>query len=191
MKITTRKILLPLVLVATSLASGAGMPGVDVTVSTGGKLVYQGKTNSSGVFGTGDIAPGAYVVQLTSKDSGRLKGKHFAVVVSAGKKKVTADVPGENFGGGGVAMKVAAGPGVRISGQVVDGASAMANNKNVKIVNGKKFYYVKEVGSNIYKWVEEGTPEAGNVIRSDNDGLRRMQDNGADTHQEGFPSTGR
>lgn len=186
-----RNTLLFLLSLLACAAYGAGMPGVDVTVSKGGKLVYKGKTNSSGVFGTGEIAPGAYVVQLTSKNSGELKGKQFAVVVSAGKKKVTADVAGEKFGGGGVAMKVDAGPGARITGQVVNGASAMANNPNVKIVNGKKFYYVKEAGSNMGKWVEEGTPEAGNVIKSDNDGLRRMQDNGADTHQEGFPAGGR
>jgi len=174
MKRMIPRTLFALSLAAASIAYG-GVPPMNVIVSdASGKVAFKGATSASGTFATGAIAPGAYVVQFNSK-SADLKGKQFAVVVSAGKKKVAADaVAGEKFGAGGVAMKVDVGSGTKITGQV---ASAVAvDNKNVKIIKGKRFVYVKEIGSNVGKWVEEGTPEAGNVSRMNQDGVRAMQD---------------
>ena len=163
-----------------SLASAVAVPPLDVLVSSAtGKLAYQGKTNASGTFAAGDIAPDAYVVQFNSKNSVNLKGQQFALVVSAGKKKVTASIDGEKFAGGGVAMKIDVGPGTKLTGQVASGQ--VADNKNVKIIKGKRYVWVQgELGSNIGgRWVEEGTHAAGNISRMNADGVRAMQDRGA------------
>ncbi|MFN2477319.1 MAG: carboxypeptidase-like regulatory domain-containing protein [Chthoniobacterales bacterium] len=178
MKIHVSSIICSLVLAAVAVAHGASVPSVDVTVATAsGKMAYKGKTTANGTFATGKLEPGNYIVQFTSNNAAM--GGEYALVVSAGKKKVTADgVAGAKFGKGGVAMKVDVGPGLNITGQVVN-ANQMASANNplkVKTINGKRYVWVTEVGSNLGKWVEEGTPEAGNVIRSNQEGLRRMQD---------------
>ena len=48
-----------------------------------------------------------------------MKGNLYAIVVSAGTKKVTAaTLPGEKFAGGGVALRLVVGAGLNITGQV-------------------------------------------------------------------------
>jgi hypothetical protein len=96
-----------------------GIPPVSVTVSDAGrKTAFKGVTNANGTFATGNLNPGNYVVQFNSAD-GRMKGNHYAIVVSAGTKKVAATaVPGEKFAGGGVALRVVVGAGLNITGQV-------------------------------------------------------------------------
>ena len=171
-------VLLSLVLTAlVSSVSAASIPAVDVTVSNAsGKLAYKGKTNGSGGFATGEMAPGAYVVQFNSKGASGLKGNQYAIVVGAGKTKVSANgVAGEKFSAGGVAMKIEVGPKMKITGQIV---GAQAADKNIKIINGKRYVWApREAGSNLGgRWVEEGSPEASNVTRINQDGLRNMQD---------------
>ena len=168
-------------------AFGAGMPPVDVMVmGPDGKVAYKGKTGAAGTFSTGIMAPGNYVVQFNSK-SPAMKGNQYTTVVGAGKQKVSAEaVAGSKFAGGGVAMKLQVGKGMRITGQVASGQTA--DNANVKIIKGKRFVWVKggETGSNLGgRWVEEGSPEARNVGSMSTDALRQRQDHG-DTHQEGF-----
>ena len=113
-----RGILLSFVLLGAGMAYG-GVPPMDVTVSdAGGKAAFKGATNANGTFATANLKPGNYVVQFKSS-SGGMKGNHYAIVVSAGTKKVAAaTVPGENFFGGGVALKVVVGAGLNITGQV-------------------------------------------------------------------------
>ena len=190
MKMTARKILLPLILVATSLASGAGMPPMDVTVSAeGGKLVYKGKTTAAGTFATGTVEPGKYVVQFNSNNPA-LKGSQFGFVISAGKAKVLAEAVSGNKLGAGVAMKVDAGRGVNITGQVmngkVGGPVAASGNTKVKIIKGKRYVWVgPETGSNMGgHWVEEGSAAAGNVHRLGPEGVQNLQDRGS---QGGVP----
>lgn len=190
MKNKIRNFSLLLCLTAAS-AYSASVPALDVTVSDkGGKVAFKGKTNAQGTFATTQLTPGNYIVQFNSKN-GALKGNQYAIVVSAGKKKVNADgVSGEKFAAGGVAMKVDVGAGMKVTGQVVDAKSQ--SNANVKIINGKRYVWVAgETGSNLGgRWVEEGSVSANNVNRTSGDALRRAQDH-ADTHQEGFPSGGR
>ena len=90
-----------------------------VTVSdAGGKAAFKGVTKTDGTFATANLTPGNYVVQFNAT-SGGMKGNHYAIVVAAGTKKVTADaVPGEKFSGGGVALRVVVGAGLNITGQV-------------------------------------------------------------------------
>ena len=143
--------------VAASVAyAGTAVPPMTVTVSdASGKAAYKGGTNATGAFVTTKLQPGNYVVQLNAKNA-EVKGRHYAIVVSAGTKKVAANaVPGEKFTGGGVALRVAVGPGLNINGQIAEEAKAAMKN-------GKKMVWIPPItGSNMPgRWVEEGSAEA-------------------------------
>jgi hypothetical protein len=149
-----RNSVLWLFLIAASVMYG-GVPPVNVVVSDkGGKTAYKGATNTSGAFATAKLQPGNYVVQLNSSST-QLKGKQYAVVVSAGTKKVSANVAGEKFAGGGVAMKVDVAAGLNITGQVAAQTAPTSTS-------GKKMVWIpKQLGSNQPgHWVEEDSAEA-------------------------------
>ena len=153
-----------------TLAAGiaiAGVPPVSVTVSSDGKASFKGRTDAKGAFATAKLQPGNYIVQFNSS-SAELKGKQYAVVVSAGKKKVSANVPGEKFAGGGVAMKVDVGAGLNITGQVA------AQTGPVSKSNKKMVWIPKQLGSNLPgHWVEEDSAEA---IAAKNAGILTTKD---------------
>jgi hypothetical protein len=166
-------------LIAASMAYGAAsVPPMNVVVSdAGGKAAYKGSTNASGAFATTKLAAGNYVVQLRSA-SPAVKGNHYAVVLSAGTKKVAANaVAGEKLAGGGVALKVAVGAGMNITGQVAAEANGAVNK------NGKKMVWIPpQLGSHQPgHWAEEGSPEAVSAKSAgsmSNDAVRRIQDSG-------------
>ncbi|HEY8834788.1 MAG TPA: hypothetical protein VIM09_04335 [Chthoniobacterales bacterium] len=167
MKKTIPSLVLSLLLGAGAIAWG-GIPPVNVLVSDkGGKAAYKGATNTSGAFATAKLQPGNYVVQFNSS-SAELKGKQYAIVVSAGSKKVSANVAGDKFAGGGVAMKVDVGAGLNITGQVA--AQTGPTSKG-----GKKMVWIpKQLGSNQPgHWVEEGSAEA---IAAKNAGILTIED---------------
>src|SRR5205814_5203111 len=114
-----------------SLVCGA-IPALNVTVSdAGGKVAFKGATNSSGLFATTNLKPGSYIVAFNSTNAA-LKGNQYVLVISAGKKKVSANaVAGEKFTAGGVAMKIDVGASVNITGQV-------AAESKVAMKDGKK-----------------------------------------------------
>lgn len=179
MKNLLRNTLFSLLAAGSVAVTLAASPSLQVTVSdASGKVAYKGKTSSAGTFATGKLTPGEYVVQFTGAAQGA-----YTIVISAGKNKVSADaVPGEKFAKGGVAMKVKVGDGMNVTGQVADaGAAAASGNAKVKIVNGKKWYFVQSsTGSNLGgHWVEEGTPEARNVQGLSRDAVGHMQERGA------------
>lgn len=153
MKNTIRNVFFGLALLAATTAM-AGVPPVTVTVSNGGKAAFKGKTDTKGTFATGKLSPGNYTVQFNS-DSAELKGKKYAIVVSAGKKKVSASTVGDKFAKGGVAVKVDVPAGVNITGQV-------AADDSPTSPNGKKMVYIlPSTGSHMPgKWVEEDSAEA-------------------------------
>lgn len=128
---------------------------MNVSVSdASGKAAFKGATNATGAFSTAKLTPGNYTVQFNSS-SGELKGKKYAVVVAAGKKKVSANVPGEKFAGGGVAMKVDVGAGLNITGQVAAETGPVSKN------NKKMVWIPPMLGSNMPgHWVEEDSAEA-------------------------------
>jgi hypothetical protein len=136
------------------LAYGA-VPTLNVTVSDGhGKAAFKGATNSKGTFSTAKLTPGNYTVQFSSP-SGGITG-NYAIVVSAGTKKVSATgVVGEKFARGGVALKVEVGSGLNIAGQVASEEPGGVSK------NGKKMVYIgPKTGSNMPgHWVEEGSAE--------------------------------
>ena len=127
------------------LLSAAGAPaaqstsGIEVLVvkDAGGAAVFKGKTGSGGAFATGTLEAGNYIVQFTSRSSA-LKGNQYSIAAVGGQKAVTADaVPGEKFGGGGVAMKVAVAANSKLTGQVVTGATAASENVGAAKREGK------------------------------------------------------
>ncbi|HEX7517918.1 MAG TPA: carboxypeptidase-like regulatory domain-containing protein [Chthoniobacterales bacterium] len=178
MKNMIRSSVLSLLLIAASMAYGA-VPAISVTVSdAGGKAAFKGMTNAKGTFATANLKPGNYVVQFNST-SGAVKGNLYAIVVSAGTKKVSAAaVPGEKFAGGGVALKVDVGAGLNITGQV-------AAEANGAVKNGKKMVWIPpQAGSHFPgHWVEEGSAEAvaakaaGNMSTQDVSNLQQRMHN--------------
>jgi hypothetical protein len=161
-----------LMLGMASIAFGA-VPSMNVTVSdSGGKAAYKGATDTKGNFATGTLKPGGYVVQLNSKSAP--KGTKYAVVVSAGKKKVTANaVDAEKLAAGGVAMKIDVGAGLNITGQVAaeDKSSAPMGH------NGKPMVWIlKKTGSNIAAhWAESDSAEAKEAMAAGNMSQQDLQ----------------
>lgn len=157
-----------LFLIAVSVGYSA-VPALNVTVSDGGgKVAFKGATNGTGTFATPNFKPGNYVVQFNSSSPG-LKGNQYALVISAGKKKVSANVAGEKFAGGGVAMKVDVAAGLNITGQVAAQTGPMSKDGKKKMV-----WIPKQLGSNQPgHWVEEGSAEA---IAAKNAGILSTQD---------------
>ena len=173
-----RNAFLSLVLGAASIAYGA-VPAINVTVSdSSGKAAYKGATDAKGTFATGKLQPGGYVVQFNSKSAP--KGGTYALVISAGKKKVSANaIAAEKLAAGGVAMKIDVGSGLNISGQVAaeDKSSAPMGH------NGKPMVWIpKKLGSNIAAhWAESDSAEAKEAMTSTNmsrDDLQKRQSQG-------------
>lgn len=168
---------------ATSLVS-ASVPIMGVKITNGtGKLVFNGKTDGAGLFTAKALAPGDYSVQLNSNSA---KGGPFAVVVSAGKKKVmVGSVPAAQFAKGGVALKLKVDKAMNLSGQVSqvgqatakDGAPVMENGRKVKYVNGKKLVWVQgELGSNLGgRWVDADSAEGLRVQSVDTKAVSDLQ----------------
>lgn len=188
MKNLFAKLLLPVAICATAIAlAGAAVPPMTVLVTKDGKVAYKGTTNASGTFSTGKLEPGNYIVQFNSS---AVKTGQMGIVISAGKKKVTADsVAGDKLAKGGVAMKLDVGAGLNITGQVVNGPiggaqTAAGSNARVKIVNGKRYVWVgPETGSNMGgRWVEEGSANVPqqNMSRMSNSSVQGMQDRGSE-----------
>jgi hypothetical protein len=174
MKKMIRMAFLSLLCLGASMAYGA-VPAVNVNVSDAtGKAAYKGATNSTGVFATAKLKPGNYTVQFNSSNAG-LKGKQYTLVVAAGNKKVSANVAGEKFSGGGVAMKVEVGAGLNITGQVAAQEAPVSKG-------GKKMVWIPPaLGSNMPgHWAEEDSAEAktskSRGIMS-KDSIQKMQDN--------------
>jgi hypothetical protein len=118
MKTALRNLCLLFVFFTTSMALGA-VPFMNVTVSrSNDEVVFTGTTDASGSFATPSLRPGHYVVQLRST-SEAVKKSNYALVISAGSKKVSATaVSGEMFSGGGVAMRVDVEAGLNITGHI-------------------------------------------------------------------------
>lgn len=162
-----------MVFAAASFAYGS-VPAIKIAVSdSSGKSAYKGTTSASGAFATGTLKPGNYVVQFSSTSAP--KGAHYALVVSAGKKKVAANsIAAEKLAAGGVAMKIDVGAGLNITGQVA------AEDKNSAPLghNGKPMVWIpKKLGSNLAAhWAESDSAEAKEVLTSDSYSTKSIQD---------------
>jgi hypothetical protein len=156
-----------------SMAYGAA-PAINVHVAdASGKTAYKGATDGKGVFATPKLQQGNYAVQFTSNSAP--KGSKYALVISAGKKKVSANaIAAEKLAAGGVAMKIDVGAGLNITGQVV------AEDKNSAPLgkNGKPQVWIpKKVGSNMAAhWAESDSAEAKEAQTSGSYSTKNIQD---------------
>jgi hypothetical protein len=170
MKHIISRVLFSTILFAASAAFA--VPSMKVTVFTaGGKVAYQGTTDTSGTFATGALQPGRYIVQFNSKSATNMSGNQYALFVSAGNKKVVAEtVAGEKFLGGGVAMRIEVGSGLTITGQVTTGLTWRTNPKT-----GQRLVWLRpRTGSNLPgRWVAADSAE---LISSFNSGEIRRED---------------
>lgn len=191
-KIMTKHLLnkLPSVLSALALLLGlattayAGVPSMNVTVfDASGKVAFQGPMSANATFATQDLHPGNYVVQFNTK-SRAVKNNQYLLVVAAGNKKViAADVEGEKFTAGGVAMRIAVGYGSNITGQVApEQAVAQGDGPKFRVIDGKRYLWVSaELGTNRGgHWMEEGLPTARNLTVWNADEMRKRMDRGGE-----------
>jgi len=160
---------------AASVAFGA-LPQLAVTVAdSAGKQAYKGATNAKGTFATGTLKPGKYMVQFTAK-AADVKGGSYALTVSAGSKKVTADsVAGDKLAtGGGVAMKIDVGSGSNITGMVTTRLQRVQTKVDK---DGKKMVWIpKKLGSNLPgHWVPEDSAEAKALESADQMNSKALQ----------------
>jgi hypothetical protein len=176
------KLVLPAFAVFLGIASTAfsAVPPMEVTVfDASGNVAFKGPMSANATFATGNLHPGPYVVQLKTR-SAAVKDNQFLFVVSAGKKKViAAAVPGETFIGGGAAMKLNVGPGMKITGKIAqEEVGARDGVSKYRMIDGKRYFWViAETGSNRGgHWVEEGLAPAGNLYGVTSDDIRRRQD---------------
>lgn len=148
MKNLIRGALLSFALLTAGLAYG-GISPINVTVSdAGGKASFKGVTNANGTFATAKLKPGDYVVQFNSA-SGGMKGNRYAIVVSAGAKKVAAAaVPGEKFAGGGVALRVVVGAGLNITGQVAPETAGKTTAGDTRVIRTQEVNRMQEHADN-------------------------------------------
>jgi hypothetical protein len=173
MKNLIRNSFIVLMLGAVSLAYGA-VPTINVSVAdSGGKTTYKGATDGKGTFATGKLQPGGYVVQFSSNSAP--KGGKYTMVISAGKKKVSANaIAAEKLAAGGVAMKIDVGAGLNITGQVA------AEDKNSAPLgkNGKPMVWIsKKIGSNMSAhWAESDSAEAKEAQTSGSYSSKNIQD---------------
>jgi hypothetical protein len=166
-------------LASASVAFGA-LPQLTVTVADStGKPAFKGATSASGTFATGTLKPGQYVVQFNAKTAD-VKSGNYALVVSAGKKKVTAgSVAGEKFAGGGVAMKIEVASGLNITGQITTGLDTKVDK------NGKNMVWIpKRLGTNLpAHWAEADSAEARSLKAAGSISTKTIMDQQA--HQDG------
>jgi hypothetical protein len=176
MKTLIQNSFIVLMLGIATIAFGA-VPSMNVMVSdSSGKAAYKGATDAKGTFATGKLQPGGYVVQFNSKSAP--KGAKYAMVVSAGKKKVTANaVLAEKLAAGGVAMKIDVAAGLNITGQV----AAEEKNSAPMGKNGKPMVWIpKKVGSGIAAhWADSDSGEAKEVMASGSYSTKNLQDSQA------------
>jgi hypothetical protein len=168
------------IMLAAATATYGRIPAIKVIVSdASGKVAFKGVTNADATFATEVLPAGDYVVQFGST-SAELKGKQYLLVVSAGNKKVIADaVAGEQFAGGGVAMRLKVAPGLQIAGQVANQESTVVQGlTKVRVINGKRYVWVQStLGSNLGPhWEAEGTARSKNVSVLSHDKMRQLQD---------------
>ena len=181
------------VLLGIATTAYGGVPSMNVTVfDADGKVAFKGPTSANATFAARNLQPGNYVVQFKARSAG-LKNNQYLLVVSAGKKKViAADVPGEKFMAGGVAMRVDVGPGSEITGQVaIEQAVAQGAGPKYRVIDGKRYLWVSgELGTNRGgHWMEEGLPKAGNVTIMSPEDIQKKQDRAGEGSLLGYLQT--
>ena len=109
-------------------------PPVNITVKQkpSGKIVKQLKTDSSGNFAIGTLAPGAYTLEFRAQQSTDVRNKQFSLAVDGTKASGKQSVAGNSLVGG-VALNVEVGPAANVTGQVAAGPDAAQKKEMVWI----------------------------------------------------------
>ncbi len=174
MKKIIRNVLFTLILLFT--AAAYGIPLMNVTVSdSNSKLAFKGTTNVNGTFATGELRPGQYVVQFSSK-SAAVKSDQFMLILFAGKKPLISNaVAGERFAAGGVAVRMDVKNPMKMTGQI-ESTRALGRD-NVKVINGTRYFFVRgEPGSNLGgHWVDEHSLRTPDFAATSPEVLQQMQ----------------
>jgi hypothetical protein len=171
MKTLARSIFVGWACVAAAAVASGGIPPISVTVrDSSGKTAFKGATNGGGVFTSGSLKPGGYMVQFNSTNAP--KTSRYMLIASAGKEKVVANgIPGEKLAAG-VAVTIEVRPGSTLTAQVT------AEDKNSAPIghNGKLMVWIpKQIGSNIGgHWAESDSAEAKIVQTSSSYSLKNM-----------------
>jgi hypothetical protein len=173
-------------LLSIASAAYAAVPPMEVTVfDTSGRVAFRGPVSANASFATTTVPAGHYVVRLNTNSAG-VRNNQYLLVVAAGKKKViAADVPGEKFITGGVAMKVEVGSRLQITGQIAnEQAIADLGVSKYRVINGKRYTWVTaELGSNRGgHWVEERSSSRGNVTYWTFDELQKKMNHGGESN---------
>jgi hypothetical protein len=171
-------------LVASVSVASAAISDIQVTVAKdpGGAVAYKGKVDAKGNFATAELPPGSYAVVFTSK-APDLKSEQLSLRVTGGKQKMAADgVEGAKLAGRRRRHEDRSGKGIapewqhhqRQGGEL---AGREQGNTKVKIVNGKRYYWMRpETGSNMGgRWVEESEISPSKVQTLSKDTVREMQ----------------
>jgi hypothetical protein len=170
------KNILSTVVIGCVMAAGsfayAAVPEMRVIVSdASGYAAYKGTTDSKGTFVTGTLKPGQYVVQFHAKRND-VEGNNYALVVSAGTKKVVASaVAGEKFAGGGVAMRIEVPGGAKMAGLV-------ASNLATTMKDGKLLVWIpQQIGSHLpAHWAEADSADAKIAQTASSLSFKNLQD---------------
>ncbi len=188
------------VLLCLAARADGSSPPIRVTVFDAKEtVVFRGPLGADATFATKNLPPGRYVVQFDSK-SASLKGNHYFLAVSAGRKKVLADaVAGELLMNKGAAMRVEVGQGLRITGQVVrDGDRVVSGVTKYRMVDGRPYIWIAdELGSHIQgRWVDATIAPVLNITSYRTEDFRKAQDHAGEGsmlgryYNPGPPTTG-
>lgn len=171
MKTFVRSICIASICGAAAICSGA-VPPINVTVlEMNGKTVMKGATNAQGVFATGTLKPGGYVVQFNSKSAP--KETRYALMATAGQQKVVANgIAGDKLVAG-VAVTIKVGAGTTLTAQIGP------EDKNSAPIgkNGKLMVWIpKKIGSNLAAhWAESDSAEAKMAETATSYSMKNMQ----------------
>ena len=174
---------------------------VTVKEKTSGKTVHLAMTDAAGKFVSPNLQAGSYNVEFRSAKGAGFEGKQLSISLSTGKGAPrTATAVGKHLQSG-VALAVDLPANSKLTGEVLVAgreapeAPAPAGMEkvraNVKVINGKKYVWVRPpLGSNMGgKWVEAGTEGAvlatDKVRRDDAEAWEKLRHLSEDVRQPG------
>ena len=170
-------------------ASGGSLPMQVTVFDAAERVAFKGPLGRDSTFATHNLPPGKYVVQFNSRSTA-VKGQQYFLAISAGHKKVIADaVAGELLAGGGAAMRVDVGPGLRITGQVVrEDATVFRGEPRYRMIDGRRYVWLaNELGSHLGgRWVDASLAPAANINSISRDFVAKAQDHAGEGSMIGY-----
>jgi len=150
----------------SSASNASAYPAVDVTLrfKTGGKVLRQVKTDSTGHFTLGTFPASGYVMEFRARKAAEVRDQRFAIEIDGIKAKGRQNGILAKYLVGGFGVDVETVAGTPVKGQVTTGSLAPTK---------RMVWLPKELGSNIPgRWVEEGS---GRSVAGVNAGTIRLE----------------